>query len=438
MPCTILNNLLMMGFGGGIYPVNPKYTELFGLPCYPSLLEIPHEIDLVIIAIPSKFVPGILEQLIEKGIEHTVIISSGFGEIGEEGTKLTEQVKKIIRESKIRVIGPNCLGTFDNYANFTTSFLPWERVKRPDKGGVTILSQSGSVAHTLLDLAAYEGIGIARIASYGNRMDIGESDFLDYLADDDNTKVIALYMESVDNGENFIKAATKCSKVKPVVAIKVGKGEAGEIAAKSHTGAIAGKYEIYKAAFKKTGILEALTLEAFIDGLKALSMQKPPKGNRILIITNGGGFGVMAADSCNERNLETPMPGPELKEQLKSNFSGFYVVNNPIDLTGSASDKDYKTTINACLVNSDEYDAAIIFPLMALECMTENVVDIIADEVKLSGKPVVICLIGGEFPVKIKHKFEEKNLPVLPSPERAVRAMKFLVERGKIEKELKN
>lgn len=434
LPSCILSNLMKMGYEGTIFPVNPKYKSVFGVPCYASILELPPGVDLVVITVPAKFVPEILEQQGKHGIKHTVIITSGFGEIGDGGFELAERVRAIFEKYEIRVIGPNCLGVLDNYTNFTTSFLPWGRICRPKKGGVTILSQSGSVAHTLLDISAQEGIGIARIASYGNRMDIGESDFLDYLAADKSTDVVALYMESVDNGERFIKAASKCSKAKPIMSIKVGKGEAGEIAARSHTGAISGKYEIYKAAFKKTGILEAFTLEAFVDGLKALSMQKPPKGERVLIVTNGGGFGVMAADGCNEHGLQVPLPSDALKEQLKSKFSNYYVMNNPIDLTGSASDEDYKQTIRACLVNSDEYDAAIIIPLMVLQCMTEKVVDFISDEVVASGKPVVICLIGGEFSAKIKKMFEEKNLPVSPSPERAVRAMKFLVQRARQEK----
>lgn len=436
LSCCILKNLIHMGYKGTIYPVNPKYKSVFNLPCYPSLLELPQQVELVIIAVPAKYVHNILEQQGKLGLKNAVIITAGFEEIGNEGLKLAENLKEIMLKYKLRILGPNCLGTLDNHSSFTTSFIPWGRVCRPKRGGVTILSQSGSVAHTLLDLASQEGIGIARIANYGNRMDIGESDLLSYFAEDENTKVVAIYMESVDNGKSFVQAAAKCSKAKPIVSIKVGKGKAGEIAAKSHTGAIAGRYEIYKAAFRKAGILEAFTLEAFIDGAKALSMQKAPKGNRILIITNGGGFGVMAADGCNERDLEVPLPSTELKNRLRIKYSGFYVISNPIDLTGNASDENYKSAINEFFVNSDEYDAAIIIPLMALQFMTENIVDIVSQCSNASGKPAVICTIGGAFSVKIKQMFEDKNLPVYPSPERAVRAMKFLVDRATFEKEL--
>ncbi|HHT9124772.1 MAG TPA: acetate--CoA ligase family protein [Candidatus Brocadiia bacterium] len=438
LPGVILKNLLDMGFKGRILPVNPKYKTVFDLPCYESVLEIPQKVELVVIAVPAKFVPQILEQQGKMGIKDAVIVSAGFREIGGEGIELEETIKRISKKKGIRVLGPNCLGVLDNYSNFTTSFLPWERVRRPKAGGLTILSQSGAFAIAVLDLAAQEGMGIARVANYGNRMDIGESDFLNHLAEDPYTKVIALYMESVDNGRKFVEAAARCSKAKPLIALKVGKGEAGAIAAHSHTGAIAGRYEIYKAAFMKAGIIEAVTLEAFIDGAKILSMLKPPKGNRILIITNGGGFGVIVADSCNERGFRVPAPSQGLKERLMSKFSRFYVVNNPIDLTGSATDENYMTAINTCLVESDEYDAAIVIPLMAPQCMTERVVDLVTDGARFSGKPVAICTVGGEYTMRIKRMFEERGLPVFPSPERAVRAMGILIDRGKLQEALES
>jgi len=252
---------------------------------------------------------------------------------------------------------------------------------------------------------------------------------LPFLMDDVHTKVIAIYMESVDDGRMFLEAASACSKKKPIVALKVGKGAAGIAAAKSHTGAIAGKYEIYKAAFLKSGIIEANGLEEFIDGVKALSMQNPPKGNRILIVTNGGGFGVIVADYCSENGLEVTSPSPQLKEKLRSKFSRFYVVNNPVDLTGSACDEDYRIALNTCMIESDEYDAAIIIPLMAPQGMTEKVVGLIADTVELAKKPAVICTVGGAFTMKIKQLFEERHLPVYPSPERSARAMSMLLKR---------
>jgi len=429
LPGIILKNLLDMGFNGKMYPVNPKYHDVFGLKCFPSILDVPDEIALTVIAIPAPFVLDVLKQQAQKRIQYSIIISAGFREMGTEGVEMEEKINQVAIENNIRVLGPNCLGVLDNYTNFTTSFLPWERVSKPKKGSLSILSQSGAFAIALLDLAAQEGLGIAKMINYGNRIDIGETALLPYLTDDVNTKVIAIYMESVDHGRRFIEVANACSKKKPIVALKVGKGAAGIAAAKSHTGAIAGKYEIYKAAFLKSGIIEANGLEEFIDGVKALSMQNPPIGNRILIVTNGGGFGVMVTDYCTENGLQIPHPSPQLKEKLKNKFSKFYVVNNPIDLTGSACDEDYRIALSTCMIESDEYDAAIIIPLMSPQGMTEKVVDLVDETMKLSGKPAVICTVGGSFTMKIKQLFEDRMFPVYPSPERSAKAMSLLLKR---------
>lgn len=429
LPGIILKNIMDMGFKGRIYPVNPKYQNVFGLRCFPSLLDIPDLVALTVIAIPAQFVVDTMKQQAQKKIQYSIIISAGFREMGAEGIEMEEKIKKISIENNIRILGPNCLGILDNYTNFTTSFLPWERVSKPQKGSLSILSQSGAFAIALLDLATQEGLGIAKMVNYGNRIDIGESTLLPFLADDVHTKVIAIYMESVDNGRKFLEVAKECSRKKPIVALKVGKVAAGIAAAKSHTGAIAGRYEIYRAAFLKSGIIETNGLEEFIDGVKALSMQNPPRGNRILIVTNGGGFGVIVADHCSENGLEVPPPSDHLKEKLRSKFSRFYVVNNPVDLTGSACDEDYYNALKTCMVESNEYDAAIIIPLMAPKDMTEKVVALISDIMKLSGKPAVICTVGGTFTIKVKQLFEECNFPVYPSPERSVKAMSTLLKR---------
>jgi acetyl coenzyme A synthetase (ADP forming)-like protein len=434
LPGIIVKNLLDIGFKGKIYPVNPKYKKIFGLTSFPSILDIPDEIALTVIAIPASSVLDILKQQAQKRIHHAIIISAGFREMGSEGMEMEERIKQVALENNIRILGPNCLGVLDNYTNFTTSFLPRERVSKPRKGTLSILSQSGAFAIALLDLATQEGLGISKMINYGNRIDVGESTFLPFLSDDASTKVIAIYMESVDHGRKFIEAAKACSRRKPIVALKVGKGTAGIAAAKSHTGAIAGRYEIYKAAFLKSGIIEANGLEEFIDGVKALSMQDPPKGNRILVVTNGGGFGVIVTDHCSENGLEIPPLSPSLRESLKSKFSKFYVVSNPIDLTGSAQDEDYRIALHTCMVESDEYDAAIIIPLMAPEGMTEGVVDLITSTMRSSGKPAVVCTVGGAFTMKIKQMFEERMIPVYPSPERSVKAMSMLFKRTLLQK----
>ena len=427
---TIIQNLFEMGFKGRILPVNPHHDKVFGLKCYSSLLDIKDKVDLSVIAISSNQVLDILDQHIGSGIKNSIIISGGFAEIGIKGEEIEKSVKEICRENDIRVIGPNCLGVLDNYSNFSTFFLPWSKVKLPAKGYLSILSQSGSYSISMLDMLSLEGIGVSKLVSYGNRADVGESELIEYLTDDESTKVIGIYMESVDDGRKFIRASSRCSRDKHMVVLKVGREDSGVDAARSHTGAIAGKYEVYKAAFIKSGIIEVDNLEEFIDACKVLSMQKPARGNKILVLTNGGGFGVSVSDMCSTMELNVAKTPSKMKESLSKHFPEYFILNNPIDLTGSSGDEDFGTVLETAFVDNDYFDAAIVIPLMPPQTMTEHVVDVISQSAEKSGKPVVVCTISGEYTRKAKELFELKGIPVFPSPARAVKAMSVLVERG--------
>jgi len=429
---VIIKNLIEIGFAGRLVPVNPKRKEVFGFKCYSSLLDIKEQIDLTVISIPAKFVPEVLRQQATCGIKNAIIVSGGFGELGDKGVVLEEKIKSICRKEGIRLMGPNCIGVLDNYSNFSSSFLPWTKVKRPAKGNLSILSQSGSFATSVLDMLSEESMGVSKVINYGNRVDVGESELIEYLTDDESTRVIGIYMESVDDGKRFINASSRCSKSKPMIVLKVGKGDSGIDAARSHTGAIAGRYEIYKAAFKKSGIVEVRGFEEFTDACKVLSMQNPTRGNKILIITNDGGVGVAASDMCGVNGLDVARTPSSVKEVLSRRFSEYYILSNPIDLTGSSGDEDYGIAMKSAFVDSDFFDAAIIIPLMPPQTMTEGVVEIVSQRARESGKPVVICTIGGEHTRKIKVMFEENGIPVFPSPERCVNAMSVLVERGKL------
>jgi acyl-CoA synthetase (NDP forming) len=429
---TIITNLIEMGFEGKLMPVNPHHDEVFGLKCYPSLTDIKEQVDLTVISIHSDFVPEVLEQQAGCGIRNSIIISGGFAESGGKGVKLEERIKNICRDKDIRLIGPNCIGVLDNYSNFSTSFLPWTKVKRPEKGNLGILSQSGSYVVSMMDMLSLEGIGVSKVVSYGNRADVGESELIEYLTDDELTRVIGIYMESVDDGRRFINASSNCSRSKHIVALKAGRHDSGIDAARSHTGAIAGKYEIYKAAFRKSGIVEVNGLEEFMDACKVLLMQKPAKGNKVLVLTNGGGFGVSVSDMCSDTGLDVAHTPAGISEALSEKFPEYFILKNPIDMTGSSGDEDYGIAMKSALVDNDFFDAAIIIPLMPPPTMTEGVAGIISQMAKESGKPVVICMVSGIYTEKIKAKFEEKGLPVFPSPERCVKAMSVLVERGRM------
>ncbi len=428
---VILKNLPAFGYKGKLYPVNPKYESLSGYKCYPSVLNIPDKIDLSIIIIPAPYVPKVLSEHAEKGIKNVVISSSGFGETGEEGKRLEEEIKDIAKKSSMRILGPNCLGVIDNHTRFNTFFLPLEKVAKTKPGGLSFLSHSGSFVGFFWDIAPIEDVGVAKIVNYGNRADVGEIELLRFLAEDERTKVVAMYIESVPEGREFIQSAQFCSIRKPVVAIKAGKFDKGIAAVKSHTGALAGRYEVYKAAFKKAGIIEAFNFLEIYDYSKGLAMQPFAKGNKLLIVTCAGGIGVVMADLTPREGIELPQFPEDLKNRLKKRLPSYYSINNPLDLTGSTTDKEYEMVLEECLVNDPFFDAVVVVTHLAVPGLTKGVFDIIAEKAKKSGRPVVVCTTAGEETISVKKEVEEKGIPVYFTPERAIRVISALMKRGK-------
>jgi acyl-CoA synthetase (NDP forming) len=286
---------------------------------------------------PSHIIVESLKRIGYPGVtylvnpNYAIIVSAGFKETGYAGTKLEEELKGIGERKGIRIIGPNCMGIYDTVSQIDTYFTPVERVRRPKRGGLSILTQSGSFAELIMDEMASEGIGVARIVSYGNRVDVGETDCLNFLMDDEATKVVLIYMESVDDGRQFVEVASRCTEKKPVVVVKVGKREAGIHAARSHTGAICGRYEIYRAAFKKAGIIEVDGYEGLKDACKVLNTYDLVEGNRVLIVTDGGGVGVSMADACEDLGLDVSKLTEETRKRLSARLPGFFATGNPIE-----------------------------------------------------------------------------------------------------------
>jgi len=430
----ILENLKVMGFSGKIYPVNPKYKEILGLKCYASLEDIEENIDIAVLALPASKVLKALRQGLGK-IKGAIVISSGFKEIGGAGAALEAELKNLATQSGIRIIGPNCLGIYDTISKVDTFFISQERIKKPASGGLSILTQSGSFASLIVDEIAAEGIGVARIVSYGNRVDVDESECLFFLAEDEATKVVLLYVESVKEGRSFLEAAFRCAAKKPLVAVKVGKMKSGSRAAISHTGAVSGTYEAYKAAFRKCGILEVEGYEELKDACKVLEAYRPGFGKRILILTNGGGIGINIADACESRGLAVVPLSKAKERQLLKKIPPFAATGNPIDLTGQVRDEHYAEALKIAF-SGEEYDLAIVAVLWGPPLITEKLVARIketlealnkaAKEKRQPQKPVLICSPGGAFTKKLAKKFEAKGLPVFYTPESAARAAAIL------------
>ena len=419
---VILESLKRIGFKGAIYLVNPKYSYIEGRKCYRSIAEIKDNIDVAIFALPASKVIECLKPV--ENVRGAIIVSAGFKEMGDAGRRLEEELKEIVERKGIRIIGPNCLGIYDTVSRIDTFFIPVDRMKRLKRGGLSILTQSGSFAEMIVDEMASEGIGVARIVSYGNRVDVGETDCLRFLMDDEATKVIVLYMESVDDGRRFVDVASRCTKKKPVVAVKVGKREAGVHAARSHTGAICGRYEIYRAAFKKAGIIEVEGYEGLKDACKVLNTYELVEGKRVLIVTDGGGVGISIADACEDLGLEVTGLTEETRKRLSFKLPGFSATGNPIDLTGSVTDEDYVIALEEGL--REEYDIVIVAVLWGPPEITERLVDKLKEVRDTYNKPMIVCSPGGEFTRRMAKLFEEKGMPVFFTPESAARAAAVL------------
>ena len=420
----IFRNFKGSGFCGKVYPVNPKYDKVFGERCYPSVREIPGSLDLVVIAVPAPHVIDVMSDCVAKGVKAVIVVSGGFKESGPEGAALEEKLRRIAEGSGVRVLGPNCIGVYNPYSRVDTIFLPEERLARPKPGTLSFISQSGALAVAMLDWLALHGYGIGKCVSYGNGCDVDETDLLLYLAEDDDTDVILLYIEGVKDGRRFMEAAKRAVLRKPVVAIKAGRSATGASAIMSHTGSMAGSDEVYEAAFKQTGVIRVGDFEEAFDVVKAFTMQPLASGRRVLIVTNGGGAGIMAVDACERSGLTVPELDEDVKRRLP--FPPHFSRRNPIDLTGDVKDEDYWTALNEAFLKYDGFDSALICILPQVPNLTFRVADIIGRANKVSGKPIVACCMGGAFTLKLTREIESRRIPVYPTPERAAKALSSL------------
>ncbi|MEM5778581.1 MAG: CoA-binding protein [Candidatus Aenigmatarchaeota archaeon] len=422
---TILENL-KMSFNGKLYPINPNAGEILGLIAYPSVLNVKDPIDLAIIVVPAEIVKNVVLECIKKKISHIIIISSGFSEIGEKEREL--ELKNLCKTKKIRIIGPNGIGIYKK--DLDMIFFPRNRLKRPPDGSISFITQSGAFGSILLDIMANDGVGVSKFISIGNKVDVDEIELIKYLENDLSTRCIAIYMESISNGEEFIKVAKKVTAKKPIVCFKAGKTEKGIEAVASHTGSLAGPSAIYSAAFKQAGIIEAKTSEEIFDFSKALANQPTLKDNKIAVVTDGGGFGIVATDTAVQLGLELPSLSNESVKALKSFLPSYASVKNPIDITGDATVERYQKTLEIVL-NDKNISGVACIALMQIPTLTDDIVNVLRD-CKVFGKPIVVCSAGGQYVLERNRKLESFGIPVYPTPERAIKALHVLYEYGKI------
>ncbi|TRO46048.1 CoA-binding protein, partial [Candidatus Bathyarchaeota archaeon] len=430
-------------FKGEIYPVNPNEESILGFKCYPSITEIPGKIDLIVIVVPAKVVPSIMEDAVAKKVNAAIIITSGFREVGN--IELEQQIATAAKKAGIRILGPNCLGVYYQKTGVDTLFLPETKVlatgdeviatPRPLLGDIAIITQSGAFGVAALDFLAGRQIGISKFVSFGNKSDVTEAEMMYYLLNDNETKVILLYVEDIKYGRKFIQIAEKVTTKKPIVALKAGRSAAGARAAASHTGAIAGSDKIYDAAFEQTGVIRARDMEEFFDMGKALAMQPPALGKNIGILTDAGGPGIMAVDECESNELivnsfskETLRKFQKLKD--RGVLPKFAATSNPVDLTGSVTDDMFE--IAADLMFQDpEVHGIILLGLHHLPALREKYIEGVARISRKYTKPIVMCDIGEtEMALYTRSRFDKLGIPSFPSPEDAARSMSALARYG--------
>jgi acetyl coenzyme A synthetase (ADP forming)-like protein len=435
---AIMENLITR-YSGKIFPVNLKYDEVMGIKCFKSITNITDEVDLAVIAIPAKAVPRTLEECGKKKVKAVIVISAGFKETGPEGAKLEEEAVNIAKKYGLRILGPNCLGVYDAHTGLDTIFNPNDRQSKPASGSVAFISQSGALGAAILDWMAEANIGMSKFVSYGNAADIKEYELIEYLAEDPNTSVISAYIEGVVEGRKFLLAIKKsvCSG-KPVVVLKAGKSTKGMSAVASHTGSLAGKYEMYESALRQFGAIVVNELKELIAAVKALSWLPKPEGDRIAIITNGGGAGVLATDAVELFGLRMAELNEKTMKYLKNNLPPAAAVGNPVDVLGDAPPQRYKVAIE-CVMRDNGVDALLVIGIMQSPAFNpEGVLNVLKDVKNQFNKPVVMVAPGGKYTEVNLSKIEQRTkIPTYKTPEEGVRALKYLVEWSRISGRLK-
>ncbi|MFX0044161.1 MAG: acetate--CoA ligase alpha subunit, partial [Candidatus Hodarchaeota archaeon] len=431
---NVLKNIIDSGYSGKIFPINPKAGEVLNYKAYKSVLDVPDDIDIAIFVVPSKLVPLIAEECGKKKIKGVIVISAGFKEIGGDGVKREEKLVEIAKRYNMRVIGPNCLGLISIHYN--GSFA----AETPKKGNIAMISQSGAMLTGMMDYSMEEAFGFSCNISLGNKADLNEVDFIEFLADDENTKVILCYLESIEDGEKFLRIVPQAARKKPIIILKAGVSEAGAKAASSHTGALAGSDIAYDLAFEKCGVIRANSIGDLFDFGEIFLYQPIPEKNSFAIITNAGGPGIVATDSFEREGLRFAQFSEPILHQLRNNLPPEAAIFNPVDIIGDASPERYRFTIESVFgINNANaeglyedhittYGALIIMSPQAQTKpikVAELIYDISSNH--LPNKPIVCAMIGEKSIKEAREFLKQNQIPCYPFPERAAHSLKTLV-----------
>ena len=414
----LVSNILSGGYEGKLYPVNPEGADVMGLRSFTSVKQIPGEVDLAIIAVPAVYVEDVIEDCGQKEIKAIIVISSGFREVGN--VELEEKVLSVVRKFGIRMLGPNVFGLYYAPSRINATF----GLSRVFPGNIAFITQSGALGVAMMGWSTLYRIGVSAVISMGNKADIDESDMLDYLTGDEKTKAVLIYIEGTKDGRKLIESLRNITQGKPVIVLKSGRTEQGASAAASHTGSLAGSDQVYDAAFRQSGALRAFDFAQAFDWAKITTLQPPPPNENCLIITNGGGVGVMTTDACEESGIKI-LPLPEdLQSEFKKLMPVFGNFKNPVDLTGQAYEESYYNSVELALKDSRIGSVIVLYCQTAITdpvAIAKAIAD--ACESQRSDKTLVTSFVGGQQCDDAMMKLDERGIPAYPIPERAVSAL---------------
>lgn len=408
----ILKNMTLYGYKGGIYPVNPKTEEILGLKSYPDISSVPDPVDLAVIILPANVILDVLKSCGDRGIRAVTVISGGFKEVGEEGRALEEKIIQAARSYQMRLIGPNCVGTINLVTGLNTTFIKGI----PARGGIGFISQSGAVCGGVVDHVVNSGLGFSHFLSLGNEADVDETDIIKYLGIDQETNVIAAYIEGIQNGQKFLNVAKDISRKKPIVVLKAGRSEEGAKAVSSHTGSLAGSYAAYQAAFKQSGVIEVFSTNDLLNVCMTLDWATLPKGKRVAIVTNSGGPAALASDSLANYGLELASISSEIQNELSTKLNPAAQTANPIDMLGGANEEEYGHAMELVLKDS-EVDMALVILVPQALVKPVKIMEAVTDVAKTSDKPIIVCMMGKESIQDARELLHERMVPMVDFPE---------------------
>ncbi len=421
---TVWKNLVE-NYKGKIYLVNPKYEEIEGIKCYKSVRDIKKPIDLGVVIVNAKISNTVIKEAMESKVKFLVVITAGYREIGKEGIRREMELKNMLKEHnyKTRVVGPNCLGILDNNSNVNVLFLPKNKTTRPLKGNISLIFQSGALGAAIIDRFASEGIGISRFVSYGNAVDLNELDFLEYFLKDNKTRVVGLYLEGIRDGRKLFDLLKKAQK--PVIVVKGGKTQKGGKATLTHTGSIAGNYEIFRGVCQQTNTILADNFRDFENYLKIFDQNPLMKNNKVMVLTNGGGFGVLAADGIElSELLDLYTINKKEERSLRNILPDYGNISNPLDLIGDATPKRYEEALK--ILNNNGIGAYLVIILSQTFSMDERIVEVLIKIKHVYRKPIICVLDGGEYVFTLRALLESRGITCYSSVHEAIKSLEKL------------